>query len=152
MQLSRFIEALQEDLNAAAGLGDERIAEAANRLGMALRGSVGLRFLDTLAEIAVEISGQLPSGHIEVRLAGQDPQLVFVEDPGAGDAPAVDEELDARITLRLSEALKASIEAAATHEGISVNAWIVRELSKIVHRPTARGGRVGNRLTGFGWS
>lgn len=151
MQLSRFIESLQEDLNAAAGLGDERIAEAAGRLSLALRGSVGMRLLDTLAEVAVEISGQLPSGHIEVRLAGQDPQLVFVEEQSAGGAAAVDEELDARISLRLSEALKASIEAAATHEGISVNAWIVRELSRTVHRPT-RPGRVGNRLSGFGWS
>src|SRR5215208_1806309 len=151
MQLSRFIESLQEDLNAAAGLGDERIAEAANRLSLALRGSVGLRLLDTLAEVAVELSAQLPSGHVEVRLAGLDPQLVFVEDPDTGDSRAVDEELDARITLRLSEALKASIEAAATHEGISVNSWIVRELSKLVHRPM-RGMRVGNRLTGFGSS
>jgi hypothetical protein len=152
MQLSRFVESLQEDLNAAAGLGDERIVEAANRLSMALRGSVGMRLLDTLAEVAVEITAQLPSGHVEVRLAGQDPQLVFVEDPGDGGGPAVDEELDARITLRLSEALKASIEAAANHEGSSVNAWIVRELSKIVHRPGGRSGRLGNRLTGFGWS
>jgi predicted DNA binding CopG/RHH family protein len=151
MQLSRFIEALQEDINAAAGLGDERIAEAAGRLGAVLRGSVGLRLLDTLAELAAELSSQLPSGHIEVRLAGQDPQLVFVEDTSVAEAPTAADDLDARITLRLSEALKASIDAAASTEGISTNAWVVRELSRIVNRPS-RTGRVGNRLTGFGRS
>jgi hypothetical protein len=151
MQLSRFIEALQEDLNAAAAIGDERIAEAASRLAVTLRGSVGLRLLDTLAEAAAELSVQLPSGHIEGRRAGQDPQLVFVEDTSSAEAPPVADDLDARITLRLSEALKASVEASAAQEGISVNAWVVRELSRIVHRPS-RGGRVGNRLTGFGRS
>jgi hypothetical protein len=151
MQLSRFIEALQEDLNAAAAIGDERIAEAASRLAVTLRGSVGLRLLDTLAEAAAELSVQLPSGHIEVRLAGQDPQLVFVEDTSSAEAPPVADDLDARITLRLSEALKAAVEASAAQEGISVNAWVVRELSRIVHRPS-RAGRVGNRLTGFGRS
>lgn len=148
MQMSRFVEALQEDLSAAASLGDERLAEAAGRLSLALRGSVSMRVLDALAEVAVELSAQIPAGHVEVRLAGQDPQLVYVEDEGAdGPASAVDEELSARITLRVSESLKAAVERAAARDGASVNAWIVRELAKTVHKS-----RPGNRLTGLGRS
>ena len=145
MQLSRFIEALQEDLAS----GDEETAKAAQRLGFALRGTVGLRLLEAVSELAVELSAQLPEGHVEVRLAGQDPHLVFVGEPA--QAGPVDDDLSARITLRISESLKAAVESAAAHDGISVNAWIVRELSKVVHRP-GRGPRIGNRLTGYGRS
>ena len=149
MQLSRFIESLQEDLAS----GDEETARVVHRLGIALRGSVGLRMLEAISELAVELSAQLPEGHVEVRLAGQDPHLVYVPDQPAEAAPAVDDELSARITLRISEGLKAAIEAAASHEGISVNAWIVRELSRTVNRPGPRSGpRIGNRLTGYGRS
>ena len=146
MQLSRFIEALQEDL---AG-GDEETARAAQRLGFALRGTVGMRFLEAVSELAVELSAQLPEGHIEVRLAGQDPHLVYVSEEPAQAGP-MDDELSARITLRVSEALKAAVEAAAARDGVSLNAWIVRELAKVVNRP-GRAPRIGNRLTGYGRS
>ena len=148
MQLSRFIEALQEDLAS----GGEETARAAQQLGLALRGTVGLRFLEAVSELAVELSAQLPDGHVEVRLAGQDPHLVYVSEQRE-PAAHVDDELSARITLRISESLKAAVESAAAHEGVSLNAWIVRELSRLVNRPGPRGGpRIGNRLTGYGRS
>jgi hypothetical protein len=48
--------------------------------------------------------------------------------------------------------LKLAIEAAATREGISVNTWLVRSLTRLVS--SGGGGRrgPGNRLTGFGRS
>jgi hypothetical protein len=146
MQLSRFIEALQEDLAS----GDEETARAAQRLGFALRGTVGMRLLEAVSELAVELSAQLPEGHVEVRLAGQDPHLVYVGEEPFQTGP-MDDELSARITLRVSEALKAAVEAAAAREGVSLNAWIVRELAKVVNRP-GRAPRIGNRLTGYGRS
>jgi hypothetical protein len=146
MQLSRFIEALQEDLAS----GDEETARAAQRLGFALRGTVGMRLLEAVSELAVELSAQLPEGHVEVRLAGQDPHLVYVGEEPMQAGP-MDDELSARITLRVSEALKAAVEAAAAREGVSLNAWIVRELAKVVNRP-GRTPRIGNRLTGYGRS
>ncbi len=78
MQLQRFIDALKADLSAVAELGDEATGEAANRLVMTLQASVGLRLLDALSEAALELNEKLPSGHVEVRLSGQDPELVFV--------------------------------------------------------------------------
>ncbi len=148
MQLTPHIEALLSDLNEIAAVGDEASREAAARLAVALRSAVGLRFLDALTEATLELSAQLPSGHVEVRLAGQDPALVFVEEQ-AGAGPAPDEEgLTARITLRLPESLKATVELVAAREGLSVNAWIVRALARSASTPTHRRGP-GSRLTGF---
>ena len=149
MQLQRFIDSLKADLTAVAELGDETTADAAGRLVVTLQASVGLRLLDALSEAALELNEKLPSGHVEVRLSGQDPELVYVgeepEEPVAGAESAY----SARITLRLPEQLKVSIEAAASREGISVNSWIVRALS----RSTSAGGgpavQSGNRLTGY---
>jgi len=153
MELQRFIEALQADLEGIAAGGDDAVSEAAGRLTTALRASAGLRLLDVLGEAALELTSQLPNGHVEVRLAGQDPSLVYVE--GEGDtAPtpsAADETLAARITLRLPEGLKATIEIAAAREGVSVNTWLIRALARAVGSGGPRRGP-GNRLTGFGRS
>ena len=71
------------------------------------------------------------AGHVEVRLAGRDPELVYVDEPVVADEPpAPGDDLSARITLRLPDGLKASLEAAAAREGISTNAWIVRALAR----------------------
>ena len=99
------------------------------------------------------LNAQLSSGHIEVRLAGRDPELVIVEDR-AGEAeppPAPGDDLSARITLRLPEALKAQLEVVASSEGVSTNAWIVRALSRALEPQRGRT-RSGNRLQGFAQS
>ena len=149
MQLQRFIDALRADLNAVAELGDDATAEAAGRLTLTLQASVGLRLLDALSEAALELTDRLPSGHVEVRLAGQDPELVFVGDePEAAPAAAAAEDgHTARISLRLPETLKTAVESAAAREGVSVNTWIVRALT----RSTTSGTTVqsGNRLQGW---
>jgi hypothetical protein len=150
VQLERFIDALEAELVSLAAIGDEESQAAAARLSGALRSAAGLRFLDVLSEAALELSSQLPSGHVEVRLAGQEPNLLYVESPEAAAAPAVEDGLSSRITLRLPEQLKGSIEAAAAREGVSVNAWLVRALSRSVSSPPRR--QSGSRLTGFGKS
>jgi HicB family len=149
MEMARFVAGLEADLAAVAAVGDDETAAAAERLIQAIRGSAGLRLLDVLGEAALEVSDQLPAGHVEVRLSGQDPALVYVAEAEAEPETAPDDGLTARITLRLPEALKTSVEAAAAREGISVNSWLVRALS----RSTApRVQRSGNRLQGFAQS
>jgi hypothetical protein len=147
MDVTVHVEALLADLAAIAAVGDEAAEAAAQRLSQALRASAGLRFLDVLGDAALEISGQLPSGHVEVRLAGQEPSLVYVEHEQEAAAAAADDAQSARITLRLPDSLKTSIEAAAAREGLSVNAWLVRALTRSVSSPPGR--RSGRRLTGF---
>lgn len=148
MQLESHITAIQEDLAATAGLGDDATAEAARRLSEALGSTLHLRLLDLLGEATLEIGGQLDAGRVEVRLAGRDPELVVVFD----DTPdthqvAAGEEYTGRISLRLPESLKVSIEAAATQEGISTNAWIVRTLARMLDARPAKRSR--NRLQGY---
>jgi hypothetical protein len=149
MQTTPYVDALLADLEAMASLGDEAVANAAQRLSQTLRASAGMRLLDLLGEAALEISAQLPSGHVEIRLAGQEPSLVYVDEEPAAAAPSAtgDDAASARITLRLSEALKESVEVAATREGVSVNTWIVRALGRAASAPATR--RVGRRLTGY---
>jgi len=49
--------------------------------------------LDLLGQAALELSAKLPSGHVEVRLAGQEPELVFVDDAPADTAGVAGEDL-----------------------------------------------------------
>ena len=154
MQLRPFIEGLQSDLQEIAAVGDDAVGEAARRLTTAVGASAGLRLLDALTEAALELSSQLPSGHVEIRMSGQDPSFVYVEEEGEAPAPpAAEDALVARISLRLPEGLKVAIEAAATREGVSVNSWLVRSIARAVGSAGGGGRRgAGNRLTGFGRS
>jgi hypothetical protein len=147
MQTAKFVEKLERDLASVAAVGDDAVAEAAGRLAQALRGSAGMRLVETLGEAALEISAQLPEGHVEIRLAGPDPQLVYVSGEQT-EAPAVPAEdgLTARVTLRLPEVLKRELEAAAAREGVSLNTWLVRALSRSTAPPPRR---TGKRLTGY---
>jgi HicB family len=151
MQMAHHIHAIQEDLAAAVALSaDEATAEAGRRLAQALGSSLHLRLLDLVSEAAADLSAALP-GRVDVRLAGRDPELVYVEDE-ADEAPAAaaaaEDGLTARITLRLPEGLKAQIEVAASAESLSTNSWIVRALARGLD-PRPRHPRTGRRLTGF---
>lgn len=147
MNLTLVVEELQQDLQGLGGLGDERAAHIAERLAEALGSRLRLKVYDLLAQAAVELTAQLPAGHVEVRLAGQEPELVFVEDAPAGAAGTAGEELSARISLRLPESLKAAVEAAAAAEAISTNAWLVRALTRQIESRPARS--TGRRLMGY---
>ena len=153
MQMSHFIEALQADLRELAEIGGEELVQATNRLAGADKQSATLRLIDALTQIALDLSSQLPNGHVEIRLSGQDPQLVFVEEEPSEPIPG-DDALAARITLRVPESLKAAVEANAEAEGVSVNAWLVRALQRAVSGPGAAGRahRSDKRITGFAQS
>jgi hypothetical protein len=148
MQLDSHIQAIQQDLAASAGLGDEATAQAAERLIERLGSTLHLRLLDLLGEATLEISGQLGTGRVEVRLAGREPELVVVlEDASDAVHVAPGEEYSGRITLRLPESLKNAIEAAAAEDGISTNAWLVRNLARTASPRSHKRGR--NRLQGY---
>jgi HicB family len=147
METAKFVEKLERDLASVAALGGDAVTDAAERLIQALRSSAGLRLMEALGEAALEISAQLPDGHVEVRLVGPDPQLVYVPAEPA-EAPTVgpDDALTARITLRLPESLKRDLEVAAGQVGVSLNAWLVRALSSSTAPPPRR---TSNRLSGY---
>jgi hypothetical protein len=153
MQIDGYIQALREDLVRVASLGDETTSRAAELLSVAIEASLARRLQDVLAEAALELNAQLDAAHVEVRIAGRDPELVLVREDGSISEP-VDEAFSARITLRLPESLKQRVESAAAREGASVNTWLVQALQRSIesksHRSISSGSR--NRLTGYGRS
>lgn len=151
MQLSSYVQAVVEDLRRIAAVGDEQTARTAELLTIALESSVTRRLQEALAEAALELSSQLSTGRVEVRVAGDDPELVYVEDAQPAQAEASDEAFAARITLRLPESLKGRLEAAAASAGVSLNTWLVQTLGRALEsRSTHGGGR--HRLSGYGRS
>jgi HicB-like protein involved in pilus formation len=150
MQIDGYVQALREDLVRIAAVGDESTARAAELLAVALESSVGRRLQEALGEAALELSGQLESGRVEVRVAGGDPELVYVPEETAAE-PA-DEAFSARITLRLPESLKNRLETLASAHGLSVNTLIVQVLARGAEPRTSSGGGARRRLTGYGRS
>jgi hypothetical protein len=129
-------------------LGDETTANAARLLAIAMQGPITARVLELLGQLAAELGESLPEHTVEVRLVGDNAELV-VDMAGRGE-PEPEGDADARITLRLSAQLKARVEAASAREGISVNTYIVRALNQQA-RPE-KGTKVGRRLSGYGRS
>jgi hypothetical protein len=150
MQLDNYVQAVCEDLARVAAVGDESTARAAELLAVALESSLVRRLQEALAEAALELSAQLDHGRVELRGAGGDSELVYVDDAEPAPSEIADEALAARITLRLPESLKSRIETAAGSAGVSVNTWLVQALNRqLESRPTTTGS---HRLTGFGRS
>ncbi len=151
METASFLDAVEGDLETSAAGDVEATAEAV-RLSTALRSSLQLRLFDAMGQAALELSEQMASGHVEVRLAGRDVELVYVPDepPPAAATEDIDDEGTARLTLRMPESLKSRVEGAANREGRSTNAWLVDAVKRALDHRRHRA--VGSRLTGFGQS
>ncbi|MFN8232109.1 MAG: hypothetical protein U0V56_01035 [Actinomycetota bacterium] len=150
MELTTHTEAIRSDLEVLAG-SDEASQAAAERISRGLGSPLTLRLLDVLSQAALELSDQLPDGHVDVRLAGREARLIYVAQE-VPEAPAPDDGSGtARLTLRMPEAAKAAVEAAADADGLSTNAWLVRAVSNELDRGRSRGRarRAGGRVTGF---
>ena len=146
MRITPYIDAVRDDLLAVASVGQRDGEELIGRLASALESSLRLRLLEAVTEAAQELSAHIQSGHVEVRLAGSDPTLAFVEEAAEPAAP-VGDDLSARITLRLPESLKQRAEDAAAGAGTSLNTWLVQAISRSVEsRPPRTPGR---RLSGY---
>jgi len=148
MDLTPYVEAIRADLESVAG-ADESALAAADRIGRALEPALQLRMLDALGQAAQELSEQLPSGHVDVRLAGRDVRLAYASEEAAPEATTPDDDSGtARITLRLPDAMKSRVEQQAARDGVSVNAWLVRAISRSME-PRRRSGR---HITGMAQS
>ncbi|MBB4905153.1 toxin-antitoxin system HicB family antitoxin [Actinophytocola algeriensis] len=161
MDLTPFVDNVRRELAIAAEAGGDDARALAERLTAPLASSIRLTLLDALSAAADEITRELAPGSVEVRLRAGDaafavtPHTVETSSgPGPDHAapapepvdptvPAVPDENSAdstdsamvRINLRLSEQLKARVEAAAAAEGRSVNAWLVRAATTALTQP-----------------
>jgi hypothetical protein len=152
MKMSLAVDGLRSDVVAVGELGDETVAVVAERIADVLGRSVPGRILDLLSDVAAELTATLPDGHVDIRVAGDDVDMTYVEDaPGPAAPPTGEgEEQSARISLRLGEALKSRLEVGAAADGVSVNTFIVRALERDTASNRNRSGRGGNRLHGYG--
>ncbi|MFF2511144.1 toxin-antitoxin system HicB family antitoxin [Streptomyces sp. NPDC058086] len=148
MDLTPYVDNLRRELAVAAEAGGDEARELAERLTAPLESATRLTMLNVLSAAMDEITRELAPGSVDVRLRGLDPDFVVTLPPADGGAPAEptapleplktpapaegDEGGTARVNLRLPAHLKARAEEAASREGLSVNAWLVRAVSAAV--------------------
>jgi hypothetical protein len=177
MDITPYVDSLRRDLLAAAEAGGEEARQVAERLGYALDASARLAIMEAISQAAAEITAELPSGGVDVRLDGRDLDFVVhapsnAPTPPAPPAPPMLGEDDeegglARITLRIPESVKTKAEDAAARSGQSLNTWLVNvvraatrdgainvdiDLSSIPffgHDPFKGGNRGNRRMTGW---
>jgi HicB family len=131
MQLDTYVQQVQDQLVAAAALGDDRVRELAATLASAAVPAVRLAVLAALAGAADEITAALLDSPgapvVAVHLDGEDVRIaVSTSATESVQTRTEDGDASARISLRLSEALKTDINAAAAQAAVSVNTWLVR--------------------------
>jgi hypothetical protein len=135
MDITPYVDSLKRDLMAAAEAAGDEARNAAERLTYALDPSARLAMMEAISQAAAEITAELPSGGVDVRLDGRDLAFV-VHAPSAAPAPpsppappmlGEDDEDGglARITLRIPESVKTKAEEMAAKSGQSLNTWLV---------------------------
>ncbi|MER7963236.1 hypothetical protein [Streptomyces ardesiacus] len=176
MDLAPYVDTLRRELAVAAEAGGHEARELAERLIAPLESATRLTMLNVLSAAMAEITRDLAPGSVDVRLRGLEPDFVVTPPPAGGGgsaepaapvetltapapapapAPAdADEGGAARVSLRLPAHLKARAEEAASREGLSVNAWLVRAVSAALDgggtpRPPERVRNVGQSFTGW---
>ena len=89
MDITPYVDRLRRDLVAAAEASGPEARETAERLGYALDSSARLAMMEAISHAAAEITAEMPTGGVDVRLDGRD--LEFVVDvarrPPAPPAP-----------------------------------------------------------------
>jgi hypothetical protein len=141
MHIEPLITAIQAQLRGQGDLGssdpavDAAIGQLVELIGPALRQAA----FEIAEQAAGELRAQLADRIVDVVLQDGDPML-RVGDAPSGPGPAVDEDLDARITLRLPPSLKRNIEEIAVSAGDSVNTWVVEQLARRTRASSSRHG------------
>jgi HicB family len=166
MELSQYVEGLRRELGTLTRFAPAEVTELADRLAEALESSVRLTLLEVLSAAAAEITEHLDDTLIDVRLSAGEPEFVVTTvaapapEPAPGGAAETGSEDagTARMTLRLSESLKARIEAQAAAAGLSVNSWLAHAAIRALdQRPedAVRSStqipkiRIGQRISGY---
>ncbi|GMQ86760.1 MAG: hypothetical protein BMS9Abin07_2355 [Acidimicrobiia bacterium] len=139
MDISAIVVEVEEVLAAQVRLvgDDPAVARAGEAMIEALQPAIERAALRLAEQAAEEVDAQLPGKAVTVSLQEGAPILSVVD---GGEPITVDtDELEARITLRLSDKLKGVLEEVAGESGDSVNSYVVKTLtSKTRDRATGR--------------
>ncbi|MFG2993382.1 hypothetical protein ACGFZK_29480 [Streptomyces sp. NPDC048257] len=167
MDLTPYVDNLRHELGVAAGAGGDEARALADRLTGQLESAARLTLLNALSDAMDEVTRDLAPGSVDVRLRGLNPEFVVTAPPAADvfeeadtavqtpppPAPVPVEGEDgatSRINFRPPAQLKARVEEAASREGLSVNAWLVRAVAAALEPGTAGRSRSRREATGPG--
>lgn len=135
MDITPYVESLRRDLLAAADAAGPEAREVTDRLAFALDPAARLALMEAISQAAAEITAELPSGGVDVRLHGRELEFAVhapagAPSPPAPPAPPTAEDAEeeggvARITLRIPESVKAKAEELSARSGHSLNTWLV---------------------------
>lgn len=140
MQLSHAITNLESAVETQLRVAGPEIAEAGSQLMAALKPAITQSMMEVVDMAVTEISSQLETQTIDIRLVDGDPELVVNDDPSAvpppppPPSPEGDDVDEARITVRLPGYLKDLIANEAESAGDSINSYVVEVLNSKAHR------------------
>jgi hypothetical protein len=166
MQLDDYAATVREQLTAASALGDERTQQIAHALAGTVDSAVRLAVLDAVSAATAEVTdalavvGGTPTPMVSAHLDGSVLRIAVTStaaERAEPVSPADEGDPTARISLRLSEALKAEVERAAARADISVNTWLVRAAAAAVRTgdrspagwPLVPADRAAHRISGW---
>lgn len=135
---ARFEAALTQQLALA---GDPAVETAGQALRATLGPATRQLAMELAEQAATEVTAQLPEHEVDVVIRDGEPALV-VRAPAVAAAQPLDEDLEARITLRLPPSLKARLEESAGELGDSVNTFVLKTLAARATRATLPGRHV----------
>lgn len=136
MQLSHAITNLESAVETQLRVAGPDIAEAGTQLMAALKPAITQTMMEVVTMAVTEISSQLETQTIDIKLVDGDPELVVSEDPAAMPPPPPpppaggDDADEARLTVRLPGYLKDLIANEADTAGDSINSYVVDILSR----------------------
>lgn len=155
MDLTPYVDNLRHELGVAAEGGGDEARALAERLTAQLESAARLTLLNALSDAMEEVTRDLAPGSVDVRLRGLNPEFVVTAPPsldpfGERDAPPpappmppapvdVEDGATSRINFRPPAQLKVRVEEAASREGLSVNAWLVRAVAAALEPAADRG-------------
>jgi hypothetical protein len=161
MDLTPYVELVRRELAVAAEAGGDEAQALAERLTAPLESAIRLTLMEALAAASAEITREMATGSVWVRLNGRDPDFVVTLPPTAPAQPepqpeplVVDDKgATSRINLRLPEEIKTRVEEAAAREHVSVNSWLVRAASAALPGNRSATGRLQGGSDSFqGWA
>jgi hypothetical protein len=144
MDSSSIMEEIEQSLHAQIQLAGETpgVVEAGEAMLAGLEPAIDRAVAHLAEQAASEVEAQLVGYRVGVELREGTPVLVV---HGEANTVKLDaDDLEARITLRLSEKLKSIVEEAAGESGESINTFVVKTLAS-----KARERRSGGRFSGI---
>lgn len=145
MQLSHAITGLETAVETQLRVAGPEVAEAGTQLMAALKPAITQTMMEVVSMAVAEISSQLETQTIDIKLVDGDPELAVREDPTAAppppppQPPGSEEIEEARITVRLPGYLKDLIATEAEVSGDSINSYVVDVLSNKARRRRSSG-------------